>query len=326
MRQFIKYVLAAMLVFSTFAFFGESSKASASTFVTPVTQSNVITQYFTKNAHNGIDWSGGGLDSSIYATADGTVTHVDESNTSPYTGYGTIIRVAHEVNGQRYESFYSHLNSVDVREGQTVNQGERIGGMGNTGYTEGPTGIHLHFEMHEGYWAPQQLNPASARDPLALIGQDFGEPDEVDPILHSFDGSWATLRTVSNTGDDTINTYGSPGVGLNGTLAADRLVKVYEKASNGSVDYFRVQSNPDRWVHRDNGIVTPYIVKASFSTATYQEPAVNPERHPEGGLAPGDSYKTYGTEVTSDGQQWYNLGGKGWIKSDANGLYTYRMP
>lgn len=56
-------------------------------------------------------------------------------------GYGNYIMILHENN---YVTLYAHLESVYVREGQTVNQGDEIGIMGNTGNS---FGAHLHFEV-----------------------------------------------------------------------------------------------------------------------------------------------------------------------------------
>ena len=55
--------------------------------------------------------------------------------------YGNRIVIKHN-NG--YETLYAHLSSIDVKVGQTVPQGSKIGVMGSTGRS---TGIHLHFEV-----------------------------------------------------------------------------------------------------------------------------------------------------------------------------------
>jgi murein DD-endopeptidase MepM/ murein hydrolase activator NlpD len=39
------------------------------------------------------------------------------------------------------------MDSLNVYEGQVVNQGDVIGIMGNTGRVYGATGIHLHWEV-----------------------------------------------------------------------------------------------------------------------------------------------------------------------------------
>ncbi|OLO42422.1 hypothetical protein BTR23_02745 [Alkalihalophilus pseudofirmus] len=57
-------------------------------------------------------------------------------------GYGNTIRINHN-NG--IETLYAHLESIDVRVGQTVAKGQKIGIMGTTGNS---TGIHLHFEVY----------------------------------------------------------------------------------------------------------------------------------------------------------------------------------
>lgn len=47
--------------------------------------------------------------------------------------------------------YYGHLSQVDVREGDTVVQGQKIGEVGDTGNVTGP---HLHFET----WSNDNLN------------------------------------------------------------------------------------------------------------------------------------------------------------------------
>jgi len=48
-----------------------------------------------------------------------------------------------------YYTFYSHLDSKDVKKGDYVNMGQKIGEVGTTGNAKGLTGdnVHLHFEI-----------------------------------------------------------------------------------------------------------------------------------------------------------------------------------
>jgi murein DD-endopeptidase MepM/ murein hydrolase activator NlpD len=56
-------------------------------------------------------------------------------------GWGLLVTIAHR-DGVR--SMYAHLSRVDVKLGQRVATGERIGLVGGTGDATGP---HLHFEL-----------------------------------------------------------------------------------------------------------------------------------------------------------------------------------
>jgi len=44
-------------------------------------------------------------------------------------------------------TLYGHLSVITVKNGGSVNVGEIIGYIGNTGRTRGQTGCHLHFEV-----------------------------------------------------------------------------------------------------------------------------------------------------------------------------------
>lgn len=56
-------------------------------------------------------------------------------------GYGNCIEIQHN---SKYVSRYGHLSKIAVRQGSSVNQGQYIGKVGNSGLSTGP---HLHFEM-----------------------------------------------------------------------------------------------------------------------------------------------------------------------------------
>lgn len=85
--------------------------------------------------HTGVDWAGA-RGTPILASADGVVKKAGREG-----GYGNLVILQHEFG---IETYYAHLNSIDVRVGQRVSRGQRIGGMGTTGTS---TGVHLHYEV-----------------------------------------------------------------------------------------------------------------------------------------------------------------------------------
>lgn len=85
--------------------------------------------------HSGIDFKDV-TGTPIYATADGVV-----SAASWASGYGNKVDIDH---GYNYLTRYAHLHKIDVKPGQTVKRGQKIGEMGSTGKS---TGTHLHYEV-----------------------------------------------------------------------------------------------------------------------------------------------------------------------------------
>ncbi|RNF39917.1 M23 family metallopeptidase [Planococcus salinus] len=85
--------------------------------------------------HNGIDIAQ--PDSLDILSADhGVVKAAGAAGT-----FGNRVIVDHR-NG--YETIYAHLSSIDVKKGDVVPKGTKLGNMGNTGRS---TGLHLHFEI-----------------------------------------------------------------------------------------------------------------------------------------------------------------------------------
>jgi murein DD-endopeptidase MepM/ murein hydrolase activator NlpD len=62
--------------------------------------------------------------------------------------------------GHGLRTVYAHLSIIIAREGDTVRQGQPIGGVGDTGRTTGP---HLHFEIRKNGTAlnPEEYLPAT---------------------------------------------------------------------------------------------------------------------------------------------------------------------
>lgn len=76
---------------------------------------------------------------SILASADGQVIIARMGGWNG--GYGNYIVIRH-TNGT--QTLYAHANKVSVSSGDSVNKGDVIGTVGNTGKS---TGSHLHFEI-----------------------------------------------------------------------------------------------------------------------------------------------------------------------------------
>ena len=68
--------------------------------------------------------------------------------------YGRVVILSH---GGGYQTMYAHLDTVLVRSGQTVTQGQQIGTMGSTGQA---LGSHLHFTVYRN---------GSLVDPLSVL-------------------------------------------------------------------------------------------------------------------------------------------------------------
>ena len=96
---------------------------------------------FTKQwyLHKGIDlaYSQG---TPIVSTANGKV--IEKGYEA--TGFGNYILIRHKYG---FFTKYAHLDKIYVKEGETVNQGQVIGTMGNTGLSTAP---HLHYEVRIG--------------------------------------------------------------------------------------------------------------------------------------------------------------------------------
>jgi murein DD-endopeptidase MepM/ murein hydrolase activator NlpD len=85
--------------------------------------------------HRGVDYTAP-TGTPVRSVADGVVEFAGVRN-----GYGNVIEIRH---GGERSTLYAHLSRIDVRTGQRVEQGVRIGAVGATGWATGP---HLHFEF-----------------------------------------------------------------------------------------------------------------------------------------------------------------------------------
>lgn len=106
----------------------------------------------------------------VLAPADGSVLFVGRVAASPRSRlwrYGNLVVLGH---GGAGATLYGHLGKADVRRGQRLRRGERLGAVGRSGWAMAPT---LHYE----YWRRSggQLLPTDPR--FAVLDRNLLEGD-----------------------------------------------------------------------------------------------------------------------------------------------------
>jgi murein DD-endopeptidase MepM/ murein hydrolase activator NlpD len=95
-------------------------------------------------------------------------------------GYGNVVEIDH---GRGDTTLYAHLSRVDVRQGQVVERGQRIGAVGSTGWATGP---HLHFEFKE---------RGVHKDPLEVARRQNVSPELTAQARADFDKVARSMRS-----------------------------------------------------------------------------------------------------------------------------------
>jgi len=116
-----------------------------------------------KKFHKGIDFTAP-RGTAIQATGNGKVTRVQNKK----RGYGKNIIIDH---GFGYTTLYAHLDAVDVKVGDIVTKGQKIGIIGSTGTSTAP---HLHYEVRIN---KKQVNPID-------YCMDGLTPEEYQELVH----------------------------------------------------------------------------------------------------------------------------------------------
>ena len=99
-----------------------------------------------RRMHSGLDFPVN-LNTDVVATGDGVVTKAQYDS-----GWGRYIKIDH---GYGYETVYAHLWKINVKKGQKVKRGDKIGKSGNSGRA---AGFHLHYEVHKNNKPVDPLN------------------------------------------------------------------------------------------------------------------------------------------------------------------------
>lgn len=126
--------------------------------------------------HKGVDF-GAPTGTPVKATSDGVVDYVGTQR-----GYGNLIVLQHR---GKIATAYAHLNGFarNLKQGQSVSQGDLIGYVGSTGMSTGP---HLHYEVRIN---GEAHDPMTVALPVAdtLDGRELTAfKRDTAPLLHRF--------------------------------------------------------------------------------------------------------------------------------------------
>jgi murein DD-endopeptidase MepM/ murein hydrolase activator NlpD len=109
--------------------------------------------------HKGLDLSAP-AGTPIYATADGVVSFSGRyplKQSVNWWRFGNVVVINHS---DRFITIYGHCNTLSVRPGQQVRQGQVIATVGSTGWS---TNSHLHYEVRSDIEQPGSYVPIDPR-------------------------------------------------------------------------------------------------------------------------------------------------------------------
>lgn len=109
--------------------------------------------------HKGLDLSAP-RGTPVYVTADGVVTFAGRyplRQSVNWWRFGNVVVVNH---ANRFITIYGHLDTINVRSGQTVKQGDIVATVGSTGWS---TNSHLHYEVRSDLQTPGTYVPIDPR-------------------------------------------------------------------------------------------------------------------------------------------------------------------
>jgi len=106
----------------------------------------------------------------VLAPADGTVLfagRVAASMKSNWSRYGNLVVLSHGTAGR---TLFGHLAKIEVRRGQRVARGARLGTVGTSHWTMSPS---LHYEL----WRPGNAGLAPTDPRFGILDRRLGPPD-----------------------------------------------------------------------------------------------------------------------------------------------------
>ena len=106
--------------------------------------------------HLGVDYAAP-TGTAVRAIGDGSVEFAGWQN-----GYGNVVQIKHS---NERSTLYAHMSRIDVKKGQRIEQAQRVGAVGSTGWSTGP---HLHLEFRVNGVHQDPLRVAKASEAVAI--------------------------------------------------------------------------------------------------------------------------------------------------------------
>jgi murein DD-endopeptidase MepM/ murein hydrolase activator NlpD len=135
--------------------------------------------------HWGLDLGGSDAEigTEISAIEGGTVFQVTRRD----FGWGNFIIVEADSKDMFY--LYAHLSKITIEGGDSIDEGDKIGEMGESGNADDAkcNSVHLHLEVREGESWPTDAE-SGTRDPEKYVGTEFNEEgaatsDDCSPVF-----------------------------------------------------------------------------------------------------------------------------------------------
>jgi murein DD-endopeptidase MepM/ murein hydrolase activator NlpD len=127
----------------------------------------------TSDFHKGLDLAAP-KGTPIVASADGVVTFAGRyplGQSVNWWRFGNVVVINH---ADRFITIYAHCDTIEVKPGQQVRQGERLATVGSSGWS---TNSHLHYEVRSDLERP-------------------GRYDPIDPRIYILDYQWSNEEKI----------------------------------------------------------------------------------------------------------------------------------
>ncbi|MFQ6119818.1 MAG: M23 family metallopeptidase, partial [Methanosarcinales archaeon] len=121
----------------------------------------------------------------VYAVENGKVIYAAKGKKGTgYGGYGNVVAIKHD----GFITVYAHLKDIKTQKGKSVNAGDTIGTVGNTGKSTGP---HLHYEVRNTNKIDEKTNPLGQVYPGDYENEDYTKAKrEKEEETGGGDDSW----------------------------------------------------------------------------------------------------------------------------------------